>query len=47
METFTYQVDIIIDENDELIEIVRHPRQVIKMPISSKLCEFAMMRKKR
>ena len=47
METFTYEVDKIIDENDENIEIVRHPRQIVKMPISNKLCKFAMMRKKR
>lgn len=47
METFTYKVDTIIDENNEKIEIVRHPRQIVKMPVSSHLCEFAMMRKKR
>lgn len=47
METFTYEVDKIIDENDEIIEIVRHPRQVIRMPISVKLNKFSLMRKKR
>lgn len=47
METFTYEVDTIIDENNEKVEVVRHPRQIVKMPVSSRLCEFAMMRKKR
>ena len=47
MEPFTYKVDTIIDENEELIEIVRHPRQIIKMPMSNKLSKFSMMRKKR
>ena len=47
MEPFTYKVDKIIDENEEMIEIVRHPRQIIKLPISNKLGKFTMMRKKR
>lgn len=32
-ETITYKVNIIIDEDENIIDIVRHPRQIVKIKI--------------
>ena len=42
----TYKIDKIYDEDDNLIEIVNHPKQIVYMPIDSKVCEYDMIRKK-
>ena len=46
METFTYEVNNIYDEDDNLIEIARHPKMIIKLPISIKLNKDDIMRLK-
>ena len=44
---FTFEIDKIIDETDCEIDIVRHPRQVVKIPISKELEVDSMIRIKR
>lgn len=44
METFTYQVAKIYDEEGEKIEIANHPKMVVKLPIDAKLSKYDMMR---
>lgn len=46
LETFTYEVNKIYDEDDNIIDIVRHPKMVIKLPISVKLNKDDIMRLK-
>ena len=45
--TIAFTIDKIIDENGEQIEIVRHPRQVVRIPINIMLEKDCMMRIKR
>lgn len=45
-ESFDYTIDKIIDENGDIIEIVRHPKQIVKIPIELKLEKDDMLRKK-
>lgn len=47
INTFTYKIDKIIDENDEIIDIVRHPKQQVKLNIDYPLSRNCMMRIKR
>ena len=47
INTFTYKIDKIIDENAEIIEIVRHPKQRVKLIVDSPLTKNCMMRIKR
>lgn len=44
IETFTYQVAKIYDEEGEKIEIANHPKMVVKLPIDAKLSKYDMMR---
>ena len=44
METFTYQVSKIYDEEGETIEIANHPKMVVKLPLDVKLSKYDMMR---
>ena len=44
LETFTYKVEEIIDEDGNNIDIVRHPKQVVKMRVDTKLNPNDMMR---
>ena len=44
---FDIQIDEIIDENNEKIEIVRHPRQIVKIKIPEKVYKNDLMRIKR
>ena len=46
LETFTYEVNNIYDEDDNLIDIVRHPKMVVKLPINVKLNKDDIMRLK-
>ena len=46
LETFTYEINNIYDEDNNLIDIVRHPKMVVKLPISTKLNKDDMMRLK-
>ncbi len=43
----TLKIDEIFDENNEKIEIVRHPRQIVKIKISEKVYKNDLMRIKR
>ena len=46
LETYTYEVNKIYDENDELIEVARHPRMIVKMKVDTHLQKYDMMRLK-
>lgn len=46
METITYEINNIYDEDDNLIDIVRHPKMIVKLPIDVKLHKDDMMRLK-
>ena len=43
---FEYQIDNIYDEKDDLIEIVRHPRQIVRLKIDIPLEKNDLMRVK-
>ena len=45
--SFEYVIDNIIDENDDLVEVVRHPKQTVQIYIDRPLNKNDMMRKKR
>lgn len=47
INTFSYRIDKIVDENDEIIDVVRHPKQHIKLTVDYPLSRFCMMRIKR
>ena len=44
LETFTYEINNIYDEDGNLIDIVRHPKMIVKLPVSIKLNKDDMMR---
>ena len=44
IETFDYEVTEILDENNESIEIARHPQMIIKLKVDKKLNKNDMMR---
>ena len=46
-EIITYEFDKIYDEEDNLIEIVRHPRQIVRISINNKLEKYDMLRIKK
>lgn len=43
-ETFTMTIDEIYDEEGNLIEVVRHPKQVVKIRIKNKVFPYDMIR---
>ncbi len=43
-ETFTYKIEEIFDENGITIDIVNHPKTVVKLKMKRKLSPFDMMR---
>lgn len=45
-ETFTYTIKSIFDEDGNIIETCRHPKMLIRLPISENLEKFDMMRLK-
>lgn len=47
IETFDYIINNIIDENNEFIDTVRHPKQIVQIKIDKHLNKFDMMRIKR
>lgn len=47
MEDFSMQIESIYDENEDLIEVVNHPKQVVTIPVSKKIEKYALMRIKR
>ena len=46
VETFDYEITEIIDENEEKIDVARHPQMIIKMRVDKKLNKYDMMRLK-
>lgn|SRR5574344_180977 len=47
IETFTLTIDEIYDENNELIDVVRHPKQIVKIRIKNKVFPYDMIRIKK
>ncbi len=47
IDIITYQINDIWDENNNLIEIVRHPKQIVKLRINEKLFKNNLLRIKR
>lgn len=45
-ETFDYEVKEIIDEENNIIDIARHPQMIIKLKVKNKLKKYDMMRLK-
>ncbi len=45
-ETITLVIDKIYDENDEIIDVVRHPKQIVKIKVNHKLHPYDFVRKK-
>ena len=46
-EDITYTFDDIIDEDDNIIDVVRHPRQIVKIKINETLEKYDMLRIKK
>jgi len=46
-EYIEFEIDKIYDEADNLIEIVRHPNQIVKIPLNISVSKMSMMRIKR
>ncbi len=45
-KTFDYKVEEILDEDNNLIEVAKHPQMIIKLKVSNKLNKYDMMRLK-
>ena len=43
-ETFTYTINTIRDEENNVIDIARHPKMVVKLEVNNHLDKYAMMR---
>ena len=43
----TYEINDIYDEDDNLIDIVRHPKQIVKIKIDQTLHKYDLIRVKR
>ena len=46
LETYTYKIHNILNENDEVIDVARHPRMIVKLKIEHDLEKLDMMRVK-
>jgi putative protease len=46
IETFNYKINTIYNDQDEIIDVCRHPKSKIKIKVSKKLNKFDMMRVK-
>ena len=46
IETFNYKINTIYNDQDEIIDVCRHPKGIIKIKVSKKLNKFDMMRVK-
>ena len=44
METFSYKINNIRNESDEIIEVARHPRMIVKFYVEEKLSKGDLMR---
>lgn len=46
IETFNYKINKIYNDQDEIIDVCRHPKSIIKIKVSKKLNKYDMMRVK-
>ena len=46
MEELTYTIKVIMDEDNNELEVARHPKMIVKLPLDVKLEQFSMMRLK-
>jgi len=46
IETFNYKINTIYNDQDEIIDVCRHPKSIIKIKVSKELNKFDMMRVK-
>lgn len=46
METLSYTISTILNEDNEKIDIARHPKMIVKLPFETELDKYAMMRVK-
>ena len=44
IETFSYKIEEIYDENDAIIEVANHPKMIVKLRVNHKLEKYDMMR---
>lgn len=44
IEPITYTISTIIDENNEVIDIARHPKMIVKLPFDIEIEKYSMMR---
>ena len=44
LETFSYTLSKIYDEEDNLLEVANHPGMIVKIPIDIELKEYDIMR---
>ena len=44
LKPYTFKIEEIIDENDNLIDVVRHPKQVVKIKVDIPLKKYDFMR---
>ena len=47
IETFTFKIDKIYDENNDEIDVVRHPKQIVSFKLDNKVYPNDMIRIKR
>ena len=47
IETFTFKIDKIYDENNDKIDVVRHPKQIVSFKLDNKVYPNDMIRIKR
>lgn len=45
-KTFDYKIEEILDEDNNLIDVAKHPQMIIKLKVSNKLNKYDMMRLK-
>ena len=46
MEEYTYTINTIVDEENNQLDIARHPKMIVKLPSDFKLEKYSMMRLK-
>lgn len=44
IKPFEYKIEEILDENNNIIDIVRHPKQIVKIKVDKKLSKYDIMR---
>lgn len=46
MDTLTYTINTIINEDNEEVDVARHPKMIVKLPFNGNIEKYAMMRVK-